>query len=356
MTTIRFAFVGGAAISIALGGGSAWAQQAPGERVALGEVVVTAQKREETLREVPLSVSVISSQQLEDFHVTRLTDIAAYVPGLQVTSSGAPGLTSISLRGIAPVSASATVATYIDENPLGSSGFFQAANALALDLLPYDIERVEVLRGPQGTLYGASAMGGLLKYVTRGPDLSDGEFRIGIGASDVEGAGDLGRDLRVGANLPLVEGRLALRASYARNEIPGYVDDAQRGGQDINDGTQESARVALLWQVSDAVGLDFTATRQSIDSDNNGTVALNTATQGPLLDDLQTLRFVDEPFEKEIDFYSATLNWDLGWADFISASGYSDVSTDVRQDFTFAFGELPLLLGLAPGISIFDLR
>lgn len=120
-----------------------------------------------------------------------------------------------------------------------------------LDLLPYDVGRVEVLRGPQGTLYGAGAMGGLLKYVTRDPD--------------------------VGANLPLVADRLELRASYARNELPGYIDNTVTGRKDINDGTQESARVALLWQASDAFSLQLTAMRQSIDSDNNAIAALTDA-------------------------------------------------------------------------------
>src|SRR3546814_10769551 len=114
-----------------------------------------------------------------------LTDYADLVPGMQVQDNGAPGMTSISIRGVAALSSGATVATYIDEVPVGSSGVYQAANIFNLDLLPYDIGRIEVLRGPQGTLYGAGAIGGLLKYVTRAPDLLDSEFRIGAGLSSV---------------------------------------------------------------------------------------------------------------------------------------------------------------------------
>lgn len=325
------------------------------EPTELDAVIVTANKRVQNVREVPASISVIGEEQLENLHATQLSDFAAYVPGLQVTSSGTPGQTTISLRGIAPISGSASVGTYIDETPLGSSGFYQRQAGFALDLLPYDIDRVEVLRGPQGTLYGAGAMGGLLKYVSRDPDLFDYEFRFGGGVSDVEGAGDLGWDARFGANLPLVEDRLALRASYARNEIPGYIDNARDGREDINDGTQESARVAMLWQASDAVRLELTAMRQSIDSENNAAVALDPATLRPLFGDLVNNLFVDEPFTKDIDFFAATLEWDLGWADFTSASGYSEVSTDQRADATVVYGEFPILLGQPPGISSFDL-
>ena len=91
------------------------------------------------------------------------------------------------MRGVAPLSSGSTVGTYVDETPLGSSGLYQPANLFALDLLPYDIDRIEVLRGPQGTLYGAGAMGGLIKYVTVKPDLTQTEFRVGGGMSTRRG-------------------------------------------------------------------------------------------------------------------------------------------------------------------------
>ncbi len=317
----------------------------------LGEIVVTAQKRLENVREVPASVSVVDGGMLEDLHATQLTDFAAYVPGFQVISTGAPGRTAIALRGVAPISPSSTIGTYIDESPLGSSNLYQRATEFSLDLLPYDLERVEVLRGPQGTLYGAGSMGGLVKYVMRDPDLSDFEFRVGGGVSDVQGGADEGSNLRAGANVPLVKDSVALRASYARNELPGYIDGAVDGEEDINDASQESARAALLWEAGEAVSVKLTAMRQSIDSDNNAFVAFNPATQAPLLGDLRNGPFVGEPFEKQIDFYAATLQWDLGWADFTSASGYSETSTDQRNDATAL-----LRAGLgAPIFAFFDL-
>ena len=258
--------------------GSAFAQEAaaPSGRGAtdLDKVVVTANKRSENIREVPSSISVITAESIENRDATQLSDFQATVPGLYVNSNGSPGKTQVSLRGVSPLSSSATVGTYLDETPLGSSGIYQAANFFALDLLPYDIGRIEVLRGPQGTLYGASAMGGLVKYVSVAPDLDNREFRVGGGLSSVEGSGDLGWNARFGANLPLVDDRLGLRVSYARNELPGYIDNVVNGEKDINSGEQTSARVALRWQGETAT-LDLTAMRQTIDSDNNAQVALD---------------------------------------------------------------------------------
>lgn len=331
------------------------AEAAPDKPPFAETITVTANKRLEDVREVAASVSVIDEDQLENLSADQLTDFAAYVPGLQVTSDGTPGQTTITLRGIAPISSGATVATYVGEAPLGSSGIYQRATGFALDLLPDDIERVEVLRGPQGTLYGAGAMGGLLKYVTRDPDASARHVRLRGGLSSVEGAGDVGGDVAFSANLPLTRDRFALRASYARNEIPGYIDNSLSGRENINDGTQESARVAVLWQANDAVRFKLDVMRQEIDSDNNATVALAPGTLRPLNGDLENVVAVDEPFLKQIDLYMATLEWDMGGARLTSASSYSDTTTDQRQDATFLVGEFPLLLGLPPGLSFFDL-
>ncbi|HJW45340.1 MAG TPA: TonB-dependent receptor, partial [Lysobacter sp.] len=349
-------------LTLALGmAGPTLAQQAPAEpagdadAVTLDQVVVTANKRIENIRDVASSISVISEESIENFHATQLSDFQASVPGLAINSNGSPGRTAVSLRGVAALSSSATVGTYLDETPLGSSGVYQAANFFALDLLPYDIQRIEVLRGPQGTLYGASTMGGLIKYVTVDPDLSSTEFRVGGGLSSVEGAGDLGWNARVGANLPLVNDRVGLRLSYARNELPGYIDNSVDGREDINDADQTSARAALRWE-EDAFSLDLVAMRQTIDSDNNALVALDPESQAPLFGDLTNSVFVDEPFNKDVDYYSATVNWDMGWADFVSATGYSESRSTFRQDATAAFGGLGALFAGAPGSASFDIN
>ena len=317
-------------------------------------IVVTANKRKENVRKVPSSISVLNDAQLERINATQLTDYAKYIPGFQVSSNGSPGKTTVSMRGIAPLSSGSTIGTYIDETPLGSSGIYQAATNFALDLLPYDIERIEVLRGPQGTLYGAGSMGGLLKYVTRQPDLNNVELRAGGGLSSVSGGGT-GNNVRFGANVPLIEDALAIRASYSRNNLPGFIDNTINGKKDINDGSQTSGRIAMLWKVDD-FSVNVAAMRQSIDVANNNSVALRTDAEKPLYGDLKNDVYVNEPFKKDINYYSATLNWELGWGSFTSASGYSDTTTRQRGDTTIAYGRFAdLALGLpAAGSSPFD--
>ncbi len=321
------------------------------DALTLDTVVVTANKRVENIREVAASITVVGERQLENLGASSLTDYAALVPGMQVQSNGNPGQTAISLRGIAAMSPSATVATYIDEVPLGSSGIYQAANSFMLDLLPYDISRVEVLRGPQGTLYGAGAIGGLLKYVTRAPDLVGDELRVGVGLRSVQDGGD-DWNMRVGASLPLQEDRLGMRMSFARNGLPGYTDNQVDGAKDVNDAEQIGARVALAWD-GEAFDADLAVLHQRIHSDGRAGVALDPDTLEPLFGDFVDRTWQPQPFSKTLTLTSLSLDWDLGWGDFVSATGVSTTETSSQLDATIQFGEVAnLLLGLPePGSS-----
>ncbi len=323
--------------------------------VTLDTIIVTAHKRAEDMRDVPASISVISDAQLEDLHATQLTDFAAYVPGFQVGSGGTPGQTSLSLRGIVPISPGATVGTYLDDTPLGSSSFHARSAEFALDLLPYDVEQIEVLRGPQGTFYGANTIGGLLKYRTRAPDLQNFEIRAGADAFDVADAGDFGWGQRIGVNVPLVDDRLALRASFAHQHTPGYIDNAATGEKDQNEFAQQGARVALLWQASEDVSLQLSGMWQSVDSDDNATAVFDWPSLRPIGDGRSNVNRIAQPFEKALAYYSATLNWALGWADFVSATSYSDTTTRQVQDVTELFGVLFPLFGFPEGLSRFQL-
>src|SRR5688572_12460430 len=344
------------ALTLALGiAGPALAQDAAPDAqtpTELDVVTVTANKRVENIREVAVAITKIDAQQLEDFNVTQIADFANYVPGFQVQSWGSPGQTQVSMRGIAALSPGSTVGTYVDETPVGSNSLYQQATLYQLDLLPYDVESIEVLRGPQGTLYGAGAMGGLIKYTMKKPDATQSEYRVGAGASSTDGADDWGVSYRVGANIPLVQDSLALRASYAANEIAGYVDNLVTDEEDINDGEQTSARASLMWNNEDLSVL-LAITRQTIDSDNNASIALVPGTEGRVAG-LANYVVVDEPFEKDIEHYALTVEWDAGFADFISATSYSDTETYLRNDLTYSFGEYPLVFGGVPGSAYIE--
>ena len=171
-------------------------------------------------------------------------------PGMTLTAL-TRGYTSVVLRGISTGISQATPSTayYIDEAPIGSITAYATGSTLTPDLDPYDLRRVEVLKGPQGTLYGAGAVGGLLRYVTVP---ADGE-RLGgafsLGTNKVS-EGGTGTELRGSMNIPLGSPGMGLRVSLLDRTDAGYIDDPKRGLQDVNKATTRGGRVALAWKIS----------------------------------------------------------------------------------------------------------
>lgn len=326
------------------------AEDAP---AALEEVIVTAQKRSENVQDVPSSITVLGGDKLEQMAASQLTDYIGYIPGMATMNGGTPGQNLITLRGITARTGSATVGTYIDDTPFGSSSAHAQGSLLGLDVFPYDIERIEVLRGPQGTLYGASTMGGLLKYVLRSPDLYEFAGRAGAETSTTSHSDDLGWAVRAGLNAPLIEGKLALRGSVFNQESAGFIDNAL-GRKDENGSRQRGARLALLWQATDALSLKLTAMYQDIDLSAQAQ-AMFAADLQPIYGNLTSRHVLPEHFNQELGYYAATLTWDLGSATFTSASSYSRTETRIGADATADFGPLLPFLG-APEAAFADLQ
>ena len=172
------------------------------------EVVVTAQKRKEAIAEIPASVTVVSGELLEQQRADSFQDLVPLVPGLSVTSAR-PGVTRITLRGVNTGGVASTVGVYFDDVPFGSSTGLANGAILSGDFDTFDMARVEVLRGPQGTLYGASSVGGVLKYVPNRPDTARFEARF-LGAAETVANGDPGYSLTGLVNVPLSE-KVAVR-------------------------------------------------------------------------------------------------------------------------------------------------
>lgn len=324
------------------------------DAVTLERVVATAQKRVEYILEVPAAINVIEGSWLESTGAGQLTDFAAYIPGFQVDSGGSPGKVSMALRGLAPLGTSATIGSYIDDTPLGSSGQTMAATTYALDLLPYDIESVEVLSGPQGTLYGASSMGGLVKYITRDADVNDVEMRAGVDASNVSNASKLGWGGRASFNMPLAPGKVGLRASVSRKYTPGYIDNSALGTKGQNGYDQLASRLALTWKIHDDASLRFQGIWQRVDADNTTKVALDALNHKPLTGTYTSINALAEPYKNDLDYYAATLDWNLGWATFVSASSFSKSTLSETQDLSATYGPLFPLFGIDQGLS--DIR
>lgn len=330
--------------------GTVFAAQ-PDQTGVLQEVVVTAQKRSQNIQDVPAAVSSISPQMLESLHATQLTDIGSYVPGLQINSGGTPGQTTISIRGIAPVGPGATVATYIDDTPIGSSSAYGGGIAFALDLLPYDVARIEVLRGPQGTLYGASSMGGLVKYVLTTPSLETFHERFGGDLLGVSGAGKVAGGGRVTITGPIVTDNIGFTASYAREVTPGFIDNAVYGLDGQNRVVEQSGRLGLLWRPSAAFSGTLNVLYQGTDAGGDANVAIDPTTLRPLYGSLDDDNLTPQPFHKQILYYSLGLEYRMSWAHLVSATSYTNSATSQTQDSSYSYGVAFPFFGVPAGES-----
>ncbi|MBW6526397.1 TonB-dependent receptor [Sphingomonas sp. RHCKR7] len=265
----QFEIVGAAASCLLLAAPAAARVDARNEDATTTEgddVVVTAQKRPQDVRDVPASVSVLSDQLLQRLDATDFSRIADAVPGVAYATTGI-GNAQYIIRGIGGVGfvQSPTTGVYLDETPLQTRalrGFSQPDPQL------FDVARVEVLRGPQGVLFGSSAMGGLVRIVTRQPDASATAARVEVGVDTVRDGGT-GGDARAMLNVPLVAGTLALRVTGSLTRQAGWIDDlrpttgdltANRGTdrvrKDVNWTRTAMLRGALRW--TPAPGLAIT--------------------------------------------------------------------------------------------------
>ncbi len=300
-------------------------------------VVVTASKRPEELKNVPMSVTVVSGADLEKLNARGVEDLLATVPGFNVTEAN-PTHPDLILRGINAGGVGTTVASYIDEAPFGSSSALANGAILSPNLDTYDLSRVEVLRGPQGTLYGASTEGGLIKYVTNAPDPTAYAGSVEVGGVDLANGGS-GGSARGMANIPLTDD-LAVRGSGFYVQSPGYIDNAFTGAQNTNDLRNEGGRVSLLYRPLDKLSVRLTAMAQDIKSGNTDSEDVILTADGftPKYGDYIQKRTIDEPSGVRDYHYNATVDWDLDWASLTSSSSYGILHDYVVQDATAVYG------------------
>ncbi len=318
------------------------------------EVVVTAQKRAESVQNVPEEVTVVSSQFIDQLHATSLADIAGYVPGLELVSGGAPGQTALGLRGVFPISSNITVATYVDDTPVGGSSLYSNAAGFSLDLLPYDVNNIQVLSGPQGTLYGATTLGGLLKYELTQPNLHTFHGEVGGDIQGIEHGDEPGGGGRATLNGPIIDGQLGFVASYAYENTPGYVDNVQLGRKDDNTVRQQGARLGLLWtpEALPKLRVELNALYQQVDADDLGQVALTAGTPRPVGGELKNDNFIPQTFRKNIDILSDRTTYDLGFADLTSATSYEYTDSAQVEDATYALSGAAVAGFGAPAVPL----
>jgi len=219
------------------------------QRDALEEIIVTAQKREQRQIEVPISITAISGEDLLQKGVSNLQDLSFNVPGMSLREDG-PGSYLIFMRGLANTdSGGALVGVYLDEAPMTLTGYDQ------LDMRPLDLERVEVLKGPQGTLYGQGSIAGTVKYVTKAPLLDQFEASLSASLADVDG-GETKKTVTTVVNIPVIEDIFALRLAATMERGGGWQDQPEAGIKDGNYQDLDHYRLRALWQVSDDLAIN----------------------------------------------------------------------------------------------------
>ena len=338
--------IGASALLLACGSAAAQDPAAP-----LEEIIVTAQKRSEALTEIPMSVTVLSGEALERQQAVSYEDLVALVPGLSLVS-GTRGVNRLTLRGVNTGGVASTVGIYVNDVPFGSSSGLANAAVLSADFDTFDLARIEVLRGPQGTLYGASALGGVMKYVLNAPDTEAVAVRAQASAETVA-EGEMGYGFTGLVNLPLGE-RAALRASAYYRYSDGWIDsignnpiqslsfdpvndppvtiiEGTRVEEDINAVDAYGGRLAALFELTENASLTLEALVQNLDSESSNLVDADPVTLEPINDNVRS-RYQLDPNDISYTVYSATLDWDLDVATLQSITSYSEFEQDFLTD------------------------
>jgi outer membrane receptor protein involved in Fe transport len=327
---------------------SALAASPPGEYGGLEEIVVTAEKRESTVQATPIAMTALSAGDLTGENITSIQDLVGAIPGISLRTAG-PGQTEYEMRGLASSGGSvATVGFYIDETPLSASAVaLNGRTVIDADL--YDLNRTEILRGPQGTLYGAGSMGGTIKLVTNPPKLHALEGSAYVDASQTTGGSTNGRGSLM-LNIPIgdiASLRFVTTGKYISGWIHRYVvapgqfpfptnfgncgaaivyyctrGDVQNApvAKDISNSNIErfiSSRASLLVQPTDALSITGNFMYQRIDADG-----YNNYQAPPNKEAIYQPYDIKEPYYDSFHMWSLKVSYDMSFANLTSASSY----------------------------------
>lgn len=307
----------------------------------LEEIVVTASKRGAVdLQSTPITVTAYTGSKLEALGFDDFEDYASFTPGLDFQKVG-PSRSQIIVRGVtlgrvsqAEPQNRSVVGLYLDDIPIAQNGY-------NVDPDLYDLERVEIIKGPQGSLFGDSAMAGAIRYVTRTPSLTETDARF---LTDVSGTEDGGSNYSIkgAAGIPIIAGTLALRGSMYYRNNSGWVDNIVNGNNNINEEETLGGRATLYWQATSAITAKLSMLLQSMDG--GGPPREETGVGRPPQGSLDWAHPQDDSIEDDMFLTSLTVNWDLGWADLTNVASFQERELEnlqrgfVHDTFLFFFG------------------
>jgi iron complex outermembrane recepter protein len=312
------------------------------------ELVVTARKRDEALIDVPFSVAAQTEQVMRERGVTNIEELSRTVASFTVQNLG-PGQSQVAIRGISAgqivrdqPGVKEQVGVYLDESVISLSLFTP-------DLDLFDLNRVEVLRGPQGTLYGSGSLSGTLRYITNQPSTDAFEGVVEGTLAKVQG-GDIGYNMKGAVNIPINE-MMALRVTAYGEQFAGFIDALQPGGgteRDVNDGTRVGIRAALLIRPTENLSITPRILYQDINVDGFNRVDLynvlanefTTTRPRVQLGGLKQFTQFQEKFEDEFFLADLTINYDFSGLRFTSISSFTDRDVLVYRDATALTGSI----------------
>ncbi len=302
-------------------------QEPPGP--SLAEVVVTATKREESIRSVPLSMTAISSDALAEKHIQSFEDLSAAVPNLSFSSLGGEGLSNLEIRGISSQAGSATVAVYLDDISLSTRNLYTEG---AAEPRIFDLQRVEVLRGPQGTLYGASSLGGTIRFLTNQPSLTGFQAEAFTEGANIKGGYNW--TARGVVNVPLVTDAVALRLGVETGTNAGYItvlplDPGDPTTPRTNRSDWLVGKPSLLWRVNDALSVRLSMFYQRYRSSDTDLVNLAAS-------NYVVTKGLREPSTDTLSIPSLTVNWDAGIGDLTAVTGFYHRAFERTNDVSAA--------------------
>ena len=299
-------------------------------------VIVSATRRREPVREIPMQVDTIQAERLQRSGAASLRDYMEAQPGITVNSKGSSGQGDISIRGMTTgTQITNTVGVYLDETPASSSGAASSAVAFPLDLGLLDLHHIEVLRGPQGTLYGAGSMGGVLKYVTNVPDVGEFSGMARASLSHTARYGGTGHALAGVLNIPLAEDVAALRIAVLQDKPAGYIRAiGPAGSARANGGDTRGLRLALAVTPARNLTLTATANTQRMHRDGLDQVDYDAGSRQPAFGQYSQQIFEPQPIDKRDDLYSLNVEYKPGSVRLNSITSYGRATLFRQLDAT----------------------
>ena len=317
----------------------------------LEEVLVTATKRgaAQSVQDLPQAIQAMGGDKLDILGATQFDQWATQISGLNFEDDG-PGDKDYVIRGVNS-DLGGTVGVYYDEAVV-TGKFTQNGGGHQLDIKLHDMERIEVLKGPQGTLYGANSMSGTIRQITHKPNLNEMEASVETELGNTDKAGDLSTVLSGMINVPIVEGVLGLRAVTWQHDKSGYVDNIRLGIDDINSEEVTGGRVHLAWQPSDSFDLLFSYTTQDLESGGRSRFipqgSAYPGAESPLgslampevvpTSDFQNGEYARTPWNEEVGLVGLTANWNLDFGTFTTTYN------QLKRDIDYSFDSTPILI------------